>query len=91
VDEKHDMNQQCVLAAQKANSHLGVTTDDLLSPGCIFVDHTPLSATIEPIPCLQHIPPIKSMSLQFRDKNVVQDSISSICKAYQRLYSIPGS
>ena len=38
-------------------------------------DSNSLSVTIQPIPCPPSGPSVKSMSLQFRDKDVVRDSV----------------
>ncbi|KAK4827087.1 LOW QUALITY PROTEIN: hypothetical protein QYF61_014189 [Mycteria americana] len=39
------------------------------------IDHYPLDATIQPIPYPLNSPPIKSISLQFREKDVVGDHV----------------
>ncbi|KAK4808881.1 hypothetical protein QYF61_007996 [Mycteria americana] len=44
-------------------------------PGHRAIDHNSLSATIQPIPYPPSGPSVKSTSLQFRDKDVVRDSI----------------
>ncbi|KAK4813629.1 hypothetical protein QYF61_014389, partial [Mycteria americana] len=43
------------------------------------IDRYPLDATIQTIPCPLNGPPIKSISLQFREKDVVGDRVACPC------------
>ncbi|KAK4826718.1 LOW QUALITY PROTEIN: hypothetical protein QYF61_010933 [Mycteria americana] len=46
------------------------------------VDHYPLDVTIQPIPHPLNSPPIKSMSLQFREKDVVPQVVTNLIFPY---------
>lgn len=47
----------------------------LMSTGTLSVNHHLLDATMEPIPCPSKSPSPESISLQFREKQVVRDQV----------------
>lgn len=61
---------------------LGDTTHDWSPPGHRAVAHSPLAATIQPVLYPLNRPAFKSITLQFRDKDVVQDHVNRLAQVY---------
>jgi len=48
----------------------------------VDIDYYPLDATFQPIPHPPNSPPIKSISLQFREKDVVGDRVKGLTEVH---------